>query len=216
MFVPFNRRSEDLGGFTEVIAPGAFTRTLKNSKGGKRSDVVALWNHESAWVLGRQSNNTLAIQETREGLEGWVSLDAEDAMHMHFARRVERQDVRGSSFAFRRVKGGEEWTEEEDGGILCTLREVKLDDMSPVTYPAYPDSAAEKRSLVDVAAVRLGLDFPALAELLAGAEGGKVAQEAADGLRAWVTKLTAMIPAPPEPEVDWAAKLLLRERVVRG
>lgn len=216
MFVPFNKRSEDLGGFQEIIAPGAFSRSLKNAKGGKRSDVVALWNHDPAWVLGRQSNQTLTVQETRDGLEGTVTLDAADPMHQHFARRVERRDVQGASFAFRTVQNGDDWSSESDGTILRTLKEVKLDDMSPVTYPAYPASGAEKRSVLDVAAVKLGLDFAELGNILAGAEGGKVARDAAGELRSWIVKLEGMIPEPPVPETDWRTRLMLRDRVVRG
>lgn len=213
MTLPYNRDSVQMMGFTERIAPGAFTRSIKNGRGSKRSDVVALWNHDASWVLGRQANGTLEFNDSDKSLEGVVTLDAEDAMHRHFARRVERRDVQGSSFGFETVK--DEW-EYKDDEVTRTLVEVKMFDISPVTYPAYPDSAAEQRSLVDIAAVRAGVDLTELAGLLRGANAGKVSQEQRDMLAVWIAKLEGFLPPPPEPEIDWLAKLNLRERVVRG
>ena len=40
------------------------------------------------------------------------------------------------------------WEEEKDGTILRTILEVEeLFDVSPVTYPAYPDTTVAVRSL---------------------------------------------------------------------
>jgi uncharacterized protein len=46
--VRFNSPSVDLGGFTEVCAPGMFTRTLRDSP-----DVLMLRDHNSSQLLGR-------------------------------------------------------------------------------------------------------------------------------------------------------------------
>lgn len=217
MFVPYNKRSVEIMGFTEIIAPGFFTRSVKNGRTAKRNnDIVALWQHDPSWVLGRQANDTLTFDDSEKGMNALVELDAEDPMHRHFARRVERRDVTGTSFGFTTIK--DEWEFDDDGNATRTLVEGKIFDFSPVTYPAYPDSDSEarERRSVDVAAVRMGLDVAALAGIIAGAHGGKVAQEAAAELRSWVAKLTGMIPEPPVPPVDWAARLALRERVAKG
>jgi len=216
MFTPYHRWSVEMYGFREQLAPGVFARSLKNSKGAKRSDVVALWNHDPAWVLGRQSNRTLTFTDGEDGLRSEATLDGEDAMHRHFARRVERRDVQGSSFGFETVK--DEWVYNEDGTAERTLLEVKLFDVSPVTYPAYPDSEAEKRerrSVIDIAAVKAGVDLNELAAVLGGAQGGKVQPEQRDLLAVWVAKLEAFLPPAPAPEVDWAAKLALRARAMK-
>ena len=217
MFVPYNKRSVEIMGFTEIIAPGFFTRSVKNGKTAKRNnDIVALWQHDPSWVLGRQANDTLTFDDTKAGMNALVELDGEDPMHRHFARRVERRDVTGTSFGFTTVK--DEWEYDDDGNATRTLVEGRIFDFSPVTYPAYPDSDSEarERRSVEVAAVRMGLDVGALASLIAGAQGGKVAQEAAAEVRSWVAKLTGLIPEPPVPVVDWKAKLALRERALRS
>lgn len=214
MFIPFNRDSVEMWGFTEQIAQGAFKRTIKNAK-GSRQDIVSLWNHDASWVLGRQGNDTLTLRETEKGLEATATLDAEDPMHRHFARRVERRDVQGSSFGFETIK--DEWRYDDDGTAHRTLLEVRLFEVSPVTFPAYPDSDAGKRSVLDIACVKAGVDLNELADLLQQAKEGKVPLEQHDALRSWVARLEGFLPSvTPTVLVDYAAKFAYREAVARG
>src|SRR5437667_7784213 len=55
-------RSQNLGGFVEIIKPGAFTRALR-----EKQDVRCLLNHDVNIVLGRVSNCTLLLSEMRDG-----------------------------------------------------------------------------------------------------------------------------------------------------
>jgi HK97 family phage prohead protease len=216
MFVPFNSDSLDLGGFTEQIAPGAFARTIKNGARSRgNGDIIALWNHDPLWVLGRQANDTLELRESGEGLEGLVALDATDGMHQHFAARVKRGDVQGSSFGFQTVK--DEWEHHDDGTIHRTLLEVKLFDVSPVTFPAYPASDAEARAAAirpaAVTLARAGMDLGELADVLTSAGAHtQVPQDRAAELQDWVARLQGFVPAAPVPERDWELILTLRER----
>ncbi len=122
----------DGGWFREKIAPGAFTNSIG------RDDVRALFNHNPDYVLGRNTAGTLTLREDEKGL--WVEIDPPDTQ---FARdlkvSIARGDISQMSFGFEII------SEERQKGIgnepdLFTLREVKLWDVSPVTYPFYKET----------------------------------------------------------------------------
>lgn len=136
----FNSLSEDLGGFREKIDPGAFKGALK------RSDTRALFNHDSNFVLGRQSAGTLRLKEDKKGLLMEVDLpDTQFARDLQTS--VERGDITQQSFGFTVKK--DSWEEDRDKKeVTRTLNEIdELFDVSPVTFPAYPDTTVAKRSL---------------------------------------------------------------------
>ena len=68
---------------------------------------------------------------------------------------MKRGDVSQMSFAFR-VAGddGDHWEQTDEGQVVRTLRNVRLYDVSPVTYPAYPDTDVAARSLEQWAKAR--------------------------------------------------------------
>lgn len=194
MHIPYNSESDDLGGFREVVRPGAFTKTMNEQ------DIMALWNHDPNWVLGRTGNRMLTLQDGQDGLTGEVQLDPENPMHMSFARSVERRDVTGTSFGFEKKRDNWEGM-ASDGMPLRSLLEARLYDVSPVTFPAYPESSAEKRSSVfEIASVQAGVDLAALAAALAATEDGRVAADAAAAVRSAVDRIVAMLPAPAAPQ----------------
>jgi phage head maturation protease len=57
----FNSRSENLGGFTETIAPGAFRTSLRS-----RNDIKLLWNHNTDAVMGSTRAGTLSLTEDKQ------------------------------------------------------------------------------------------------------------------------------------------------------
>jgi phage head maturation protease len=57
---------------------------------------------------------------------------------------IDRGDVDQMSFGFRTIL--DEWEQKKNESIR-TLKEVELVDVSPVTYPAYPDTSVALRSL---------------------------------------------------------------------
>jgi HK97 family phage prohead protease len=59
----FNLDSEEMFGFTERVAAGAFTRTLQED------DIRALFNHDPNFVLGRNTASTLRLSEDDTGLQ---------------------------------------------------------------------------------------------------------------------------------------------------
>lgn len=136
----FDVMSENLGGFREQIAPGAFADVLKD-------DVRALFNHDANQVLGRTTAGTLRIAQDSTGLYYEVDLPDTQAAR-DLATSIERGDVSQSSFAFRVAPNGDSWDENEDGVIVRTITKfARLYDVSPVTYPAYPDATIGTRSM---------------------------------------------------------------------
>lgn len=134
----FNSPSEDLGGFIEQVAQGAFTDALITS------DCRALVNHNPDRVLGRTKSGTLRLWEDSKGLA--VDINPPDAQ---WARdmlvSIERGDISGMSFGFR--VGRDRW-ESIDGISRRTILKIdELFDVSLVTYPAYPETDAALRSL---------------------------------------------------------------------
>jgi uncharacterized protein len=136
----FNSRSEDLGGFVEEIDPSAFNKTIQEA------DVRALWQHDATLVMGRTRAGTLEVAVDARGLRYSATLpDAQWARDA--AESLRRGDVSQSSFGFIAVR--DRWEDLEDGGLLRTLLEVKLRDVSPVTFPAYPETSAAVRSRIE-------------------------------------------------------------------
>lgn len=133
----FNTLSEEMWGFREEIAPGAFARSLDNG-----ADVRALYNHDPNYVLGRSTAGTLRLHEDERGLAFEIDLPetryAEDLW-----RLIQRGDISQMSFGFRTVT--DEWR-MQDGVPLRRLDEVELFDVSPVTYPAYGQTSVDVRS----------------------------------------------------------------------
>lgn len=133
----FNSMSQDLGGFTERIAPGAFKNSLLTD------DVRALWNHDANIVLGRNKSGTLTLLEDSQGL--YFEIDAPDTQLVRdmVIGPITRGDVSQCSFGFYTI--ADHW-EEIDGQVIRTLLEVELLDVSPVTYPAYNSTDVAMRS----------------------------------------------------------------------
>lgn len=143
----FDSMSQPLFGFREVIRKGAFKKTLRES------DIRALWNHDTNFVLGRKSARTLRLEEDEKGLLSRIfpppTTWASDLM-----TSIERGDVSQMSFGFQAIK--DHWLEPgKDGLPVRELLEVRLFDVSPVTFPAYQQTEVHVRSLMDSVLTRI-------------------------------------------------------------
>lgn len=134
----FDQMSEDLGGFRERIAPGAFAKSIQSA------DVRALWNHDPNYVLGRNKSGTLRLSEDSAGLYYEVDAPETQLIRDMVLAPIARGDVNQCSFGFYTVS--DKWA-KVDGQWVRTLLEVELFDVSPVTYPAYPQTDVAVRSL---------------------------------------------------------------------
>lgn len=139
----FNSFSDDLGGFKEIIRPGAFTGTLANN-----ADARFLINHDDL-PLARTRSKTLQLSEDQRGLAFTANLDKSDPDVLRLLPKIARGDLNQMSFGFRCKQ--DTWR-TENGQDIRELRECCLDggDISIVTYPAYPAADVAMRSLEDV------------------------------------------------------------------
>lgn len=139
----FDKLSEELwGGMREKIVPGAFSDCLKS-----KPDVRALINHDANLVLGR-TPKTLRLDEDETGLR--FDCDTPDTQPARdLLTSIERGDISQCSFGFYVRK--QKWSEEEDEKgnpmLVRELHKVDLFDVSAVTFPAYPQTSVDLRSL---------------------------------------------------------------------
>ena len=190
----FNSRSENLGGFTEFVAPGAFTRSLKT-----RNDVKLLWNHDSGQVLGSTRARTLTLSEDSRGLKVTAQLP-NTQLGRDTAELLKRGDVDAMSFGFNVIK--DSWNSQGDER---TLEAVRLFEVSIVAFPAYSATSgtATVRSLENLV-TRAEVDAVALEAALTKLEAGEdLDNDARNLLTTVIDKLSpaAEFQADPEPTV---------------
>jgi HK97 family phage prohead protease len=164
----FDREANIGDWFTEVIRPGAFARAIAED------DVRALFNHDPNYVLGRNVAGTLVLAEDATGLR--IEVTPPDTQWARdLVETIRRGDVDQMSFAFRVVS--ETWTRREGQtpDVLRELVEVRLYDVSPVTYPAYEDTEVGVRDMIAGRLDGDGLtpdERAALTHLLSAGDGG--------------------------------------------
>lgn len=122
--------------FIEVIAPGAFQRSLATG-----TDILALADHDPKRVLARTKSGTLRLQEDDKGLR--FELDVPDTTAgRDVLALAARGDLGGMSFGFHVPEGGDEWR-----GDKRTLRNVELREVSVVSaWPAYEGTSVSARA----------------------------------------------------------------------
>jgi HK97 family phage prohead protease len=195
----FNSRSENLGGFTETIKPGAFRASLR-----ARNDIKLLWNHDTGAVLGSTRAGTLTLTEDDRGLR--VSAMLPNTSYGRDARElVSRGDVSAFSFGFSMpARGGDEWSAD---GTERVLKSVRLHEVSLVAFPAYPETAgtATVRGL-DKVAKRAEVDADSLADALLKIENGE--DISTDDRQLLEKVISELAPEAVEPEADKGLEML--------
>ena len=135
----FNQEADGLN-FREMIAPGAFTRTLQSD-----NSVFLLVNHDfSELPLAATQSGTLRLVEDSVGLRMEATLDPMNPRAAEVASALSRGDVDKMSFAFTVADGGD----TREGG-LRTLTDLDLYEVSIVTMPAYSSTSVGMRAAQD-------------------------------------------------------------------
>ena len=145
-FAVFNNPTELWPGCIEQIAPGAFASSLG-------LDVRALIDHDTRLVIGRTVAGTLTLREDDTGLYGEIKINEHDSDAMNLYARVQRGDVSQCSFGFDIV--AEDYVVSPDGQTCTwTIREVKLYEVSVVTFPAYDATSVSARDADSAASLK--------------------------------------------------------------
>jgi HK97 family phage prohead protease len=128
------------GRFTERIAPGAFKKTL-----AERGDKVkVLFNHGFDPQIGDKPLGKPSRQEEDEtGLVVEVPLD-DTSYNRDLVASLRSGALDGMSFRFSVTR--EEWEDEDEEMPVRTLKEVRLYEYGPVTFPAYEATTAGVRA----------------------------------------------------------------------
>ena len=128
----------DMGWYSEQVDPSAFRETL-----GRKPDVRLLVNHDGL-PLARTASGTLTLDTDSRGLRVSASLDPSDPDVAALVPKMRRGDLSQMSFSFRCMRNGDDWSPDMS---MRTLRNLDLNDgdVSVVTYPANPNTAATVR-----------------------------------------------------------------------
>lgn len=138
----FNQLSQDIQGFREQIAPGAFADSIKTD------NVYALWQHRADAPLASKDSMTLTLREDSVGLVAEIT-PPDTAWGRDAIEAVRSGLVKHFSFGFT-VKN-DTWDFANPQQPIRTLNQVQLYEVSPVTFPAYPQTSASVRAQVEMA-----------------------------------------------------------------
>lgn len=129
--VVFNEPSENLGGFIEYVNPDAFDNV-------NLSDVVALYDHNFANVLGRTSANTLKLDIDKKGLHFILDIP-NTTLGNDVYTNIRAGNLKGMSFGF--TVNSDEWGKETGDTPKRTINSIgALYEVSVVTMPAYQET----------------------------------------------------------------------------
>lgn len=201
------------GNFIERTAPGAFTKTISES----RSQIKSLFNHGFDPQIGQKVLGDIAdLREEPDSPVGDVDLF--DTSYNRDLLPGLKAGVYGSSMRMRVVK--DEW--DDDPGVSehnpkgipeRTIKEVRLFEFGPVTFPANPESSASVRSMTDEFYAEMRSRDPERVDALVRSRDSLIALHRADGAATAATEpVAAAEPATVEPAASHSGGLTAGER----
>ncbi|MCQ9211651.1 MULTISPECIES: HK97 family phage prohead protease [unclassified Streptococcus] len=137
-FIKFEEETEIFPGYFEVIDKRSLDDVLE------KSDIRALFNHDTSLVLGRTGNGTFIPEVDEIGLRGDIVINQDDPAAIGAYARVKRGDVVGCSFGFIPTKIDTQ--QREDGSVIDRILKMELLEVSPCTFPAYPQTEIAARN----------------------------------------------------------------------
>lgn len=133
----------------ERIAPGAFAKTFTED----RTRIRALFQHGRDPQIGDKPLGTIEVLE-EDSVGAHYEVALLDTAYVREVIPGLQAGLYGASFRFEAT--AEEFNQRPersehnpDGIAERTVTEAKVHELSPVTFPAYPDATAGVRSLTD-------------------------------------------------------------------
>lgn len=183
--------------YASAMAPGAFERTLRDRAGR----IKVLYNHNRDDYIGVPDT----LQEDDTGLYIEASIFDDGGVGTVFMNRLRQGAEYGLSFGFQEVRGRPA-TETDPldfaqmpglgWGQVWITTEVKLYEVSPVTFPANEDAAVEE--------LRQRATVDALRALYDDIRSGTLA----DDELAVLTQIIQALPQPAQPGGETAPLVL--------
>lgn len=135
---------EDLGG--DIIEKGAFKKTV-----AENPEVVILWQHDPSEVIGKGK-----VREEGSKIMLDAKLDLEDPIGQKAHRKLKSKLIKGLSIGFQTIKS--KWEELEEEGksrLIRRIQELKLWEVSVVTFPMLPQAQVTRVKNADEVEARI-------------------------------------------------------------
>jgi len=132
LLAPYAAPSEDLGGFREQFARGAFSESIRSG-----ADVFADIEHDPGKKLARTANQTLKLSETREGVRAEITLP-DTTLGRDTLEEVRSGILDAMSVGFRDPEASWRGTDED---TLRTIKKARLTGVALTSFPAFPQTA---------------------------------------------------------------------------
>lgn len=136
--IAFGVRSQDLGGFQEVVSPGAVTDTLSSN-----NNIFLLNNHNTSQPIASTRAGNLRLTTDSRGVHFSADVDTRISYNNDLALSVEAGVTAGCSFGFRTLK--DSWKDEQ-GTAIRTLDQIELLELTVTSSPAYLQTQVDVRS----------------------------------------------------------------------
>lgn len=138
MGVPYGKRSRLLpGGYFEVVEKRALAKTLADNL-----NVVSRLEHHPEWLLATTDSDTMRLEDGPDGLSYELDLPNTTAGNdTHELVRTNR--LRGASMGFQAF---EQEFARVGGSLVRHLISIRLDEISPVSQPAYDSTSTSLRN----------------------------------------------------------------------
>ena len=155
---------------------------------------MMLWSHDTSQPLASTRSKTMTLMEDSRGLMVDAALP-QTSLGRDVAELLRSKVVDSMSFGFSVPARGDIWSAD---GQTRELTEIRLHEVSVVSFPAYTKTSASVRS-IDILADKTGADAETLSAALDALESGNaLTRDQATMLTTVVEKLAPEAETVPE------------------